>query len=71
MVRFLAHVLVGRDAAGAVAMVQERVAAVATSSRPTFARIQPGRGRGQTDAGAQTLVECTVQIAGGAAAEAL
>eukprot|EP00969_Alexandrium_andersonii_P321859 14221147-Alexandrium_andersonii.AAC.1 len=52
-------------------MVQERVAAAATSLRPAFARIQPGRGRGQTDAGAQTLVECTERIAGEAAAEAL
>eukprot|EP00969_Alexandrium_andersonii_P345367 15266418-Alexandrium_andersonii.AAC.1 len=59
------------DAAGAVDVVQERIAAAATFLRPTFSRIQPGRGRGQTGAGAQTLVECTAQIAGGAAAEAL
>eukprot|EP00969_Alexandrium_andersonii_P084485 3726149-Alexandrium_andersonii.AAC.1 len=52
-------------------MVQERVATLATPLRPAFARIQPGRGGGQTDAGAQTLVERTVRIAGGAATEAL
>eukprot|EP00969_Alexandrium_andersonii_P169688 7501418-Alexandrium_andersonii.AAC.1 len=52
-------------------MVRERVGTLATSLRPAFARIQPGRGRGQTEAGAQALVECTVRISGAGAAEAL
>eukprot|EP00969_Alexandrium_andersonii_P335383 14822635-Alexandrium_andersonii.AAC.1 len=52
-------------------MVQERAGAVGASLRPAFARIQPGRGSGQTDGGPQPLVERTVQVAGRAAADAV